>query len=150
MKPFLNSRSKRSTAFVVLWVWLFALACGAANACLFQTETMHDHNSRAAHSHSSSAEREHAISAAHGDAITDLDSGIAASKSQCLKGCDDGSQSVSRPQVNFDFTHPVLVPLLVVAYTTATPVVSARGMAVIQRRADPRLPIRVGLSRLAL
>ena len=150
MKPFLNSRTKRSTAFVVLWVWLFALASGAANACLIQTEKMHDHGSQAVHSHPSTANKGHAISAAHGDAIADHDSGIEASKSQCLKVCEDGSQSLPKQQVSFDLTHPVLLPLLAVAYATATPMVSAREMAVIQRPPDPRLPIRVGLSRLAL
>ncbi len=150
MKPFFSSRTKRNTAFVVLWVWLFALASGAANACLIQAEEKHDHGYQAAHSHSSAAEEGHAISAAHDHAIPDHDSGLEASKSQCLKVCDDGSQSMSKQRVGFDLTHAVLMPFLTVAWTTATPVVSARGMAVIQRPPDPGFPIRVGLSRLAL
>jgi hypothetical protein len=150
MMPFFNSRTKRNTAFVVLWVWLFALASGAANACLIQAEELHDHGSRAAHSHSSPAEEGHAISAAHGHAIPDHDSGLEASKSQCLKVCDDGSQSLSKQRVGFDLTHADLTPLFAVAWTTATPVVSARDLAVIQRPPDPGFPIRIRLSRLAL
>ncbi len=37
MKFFAHNRTKRHTAFVVLLVWLFALASGVANACLLQT-----------------------------------------------------------------------------------------------------------------
>jgi hypothetical protein len=150
MKHFFNSRAKRNTAFVVLSVWLFALASGAVNACLIQAEEMHDHGSRAAHTHSSAAEEGHAISAAHGDANPDHDFGLEASKSQCLKVCDDGSQSLPKQQVSFDLTHVDLTPLLAVAWTTATHVESARGLAVIRQPPDPSLSIRVRLSRFAL
>ena len=150
MKPFFNYRTKRNTGFVVLWAWLFALASGAANACLIQVEEMHDYGTRAAHSHSLPAEEEHAISAAHGHAIPDHDSGLEVSKSQCLKVCDDGSQSLPKQQVSFDLIHADLMHVLTVAWTTATPVVSTRGLAVIQRPPDPKLPIRIQLSRLAL
>lgn len=148
MKPFFDFRTKRNTALVALFVWLFALVSGAANACLIQPEKMHDHRSQAAHS--PAAEKAHAISAVHGDAIPDHDSGLETSKSQCLKVCDDSSQSLPKQQVGFEFTHPVLVPLLAVAWITATPVVSARYLAVVQRPPDPGLPIRVRHSRLAL
>ena len=148
MKPFFNSRSKRNTACVVLWMWLFALAAGAANACLIQPEKMQDHRSQAAHS--PAAEKSHAVSAAHIDEIPDYDPGLKTSKSQCLKVCDDSSQSLPKQQGGFDLTHPVLVPLLAVAWIKVTPEVSARGLAVVQRPPDPGLPIRVRLSRLAL
>ena len=117
MKPFFNSRSKRNTACVVLWMWLFALAVGAANACLIQPEKMQDHRSQAAHS--PAAEKSHAVSAAHIDEIPDYDPGLKTSKSQCLKVCDDSSQSWAKQQVGFDLTHPVLVPLIAVAVTGA-------------------------------
>ena len=148
MKPFFNSRSKRNTACVVLWMWLFALAAGAANACLIQPEKMHDHGSEVAHS--SAAEKRHAVSAVHVDAIPEHRPELETSKSQCLKVCDDSSQSLPKQQVGFDLTHPVLVPLIAVAWIKATPEVSARGLAVVQRPPDPGLPIRVRLSRLAL
>ena len=151
MKPFFNSRTKCNTAFVVLWVWLFALASGAANACLIQAGDMHDQRSRAAHSQSLPAEEDHAISAIHGHTIPDHDdSGLDASKSQCLNVCDDGSQSLTKQRVGFDLTHPVMAPLFASAWAPATPMVSRRGLAVIQRPPDPKLPIRVRLSRLAL
>ena len=148
MKPLFSSSTKRSTAFVVLLVWLFALASGVANACLIQARDMHGHGSLAAYS--SAAEKGHAASAVLGDPIPKHDSGLEASKSQCLKICDDGSQSLPSQPASFDLTHPGLAPLLAVAWSTATPVVSALGLAAFQRPPDPGLPIRVRLSRLAL
>ena len=148
MKPFIRFRTQRNTAFVALLVWLFALVSGAANACLIQPEKMHDHGTEA--THSPAAEKGHAISAVPGDAIPDHDSGLETSKSQCLKVCDDSSQSLPKQQVGFDLTHPVLVPLPGVAWGMATPGVSARGLAAVQRPPYSRLSIRVRLSRLAL
>jgi hypothetical protein len=150
MTPFFTSHTERSTAFVVLCVWLFALASGAANACLIQADEMHDHGSRPVHSHSSAGEDGHAISAGHEDAVSDHDSGLETSKSQCLKVCDDGSQSLPKQQVSLDLIHADLTPLLAAAWTAATPAVTARGLAVMQRPPDPWLSIRVQLSRLAL
>ena len=148
MKPLFNSRTKRNTAFVVVLVWLFALASGVANACLIQAREIDGHGSPAAHS--SPAGNGHAISTVHVDAIAQHEPGLAASKSQCLKVCDDGSQSLPKQQAGFDLTHPGLAPQLAVAWSTATPVVSALGLTVFQRPPDTGLPIRVHLSRLAL
>ena len=148
MKPFFNSRTKRHTAFAILLVWLFALASGVANACSIQAQEIHGHGSLEAHS--SAGEKGHAISVAHVGAISNHESGLAPSKSQCLKVCDDGSRSLPTQQASFDFTHPVLAPLLAVAWTTSTPVISALGLAVFQQPPGPGLPIRVRIARLAL
>ena len=148
MKSLFNSRTKRNAAFVALLVWLFALGSGVANACLIQTTEMHGHGSRTAHS--SAAETGHTFSPAHANAIPDHDNSLEASKSQCLKVCEDDSQSLPKQQVIFDSTHPVLTPQLVGTWTTAMPVVSALVLTVFQRPLDPGRPIRVRLSRLAL
>ena len=148
MKPLFSSSTKRSTAFVVLLVWLFALASGVANACLIQAKEINRHGSLAAYS--SAAEKGHAASAVLGDPIPKYDFGFEASKSQCLKVCDDGSQSLPKQPVGFDWTHPDPAPLPAVTWATATPVASAHSLAVFQRPPDPGLPIRVRLSRLAL
>ena len=44
MKLFSNPRAKRSTVFMVLLTWLFALASGVANACLLQAQETHAHS----------------------------------------------------------------------------------------------------------
>jgi hypothetical protein len=145
MRPFFHSRAKRNTAFVVLLVWLFALASGVANACLVQMTDM-----RGDGSHFSSAEKRNAISAAHVGAVSRHDSGLQASKSQCLKVCDLGSQSLTKQQPSLDLTHLAPAPLLAVAWTRTAPVMAVLGLAAFQRPRDPGLPIRVRLSRLAL
>jgi len=148
MKPLFNARTKRNTAVVVLLVWLFALASGVANACLIQAREIDGDRFLAAHS--SAAGKLSAISAVHGDAIPQLISALEASKSQCLKVCDDGSQSLPKQQAGYHLIYPDLAPLLTLAWTTATPVVCALGLAVFKPPSDRGLPIRVRLSRLAL
>lgn len=147
MKSLFSSSTKRSTAFALLLVWLFALASGVANACLIQKPVLHDHGSLVGHS--SLAEKGHVVSAVQVGAIFKHDAGLDVSKSQCLKVCADGSQSLTKHQAGFDWTHPVLAPLLAVAWT-ATPAVSTLGLAAFQQSPDPRLPIRIRLSRLTL
>jgi hypothetical protein len=148
MKPLFNSRTKRNTAFVVLLVWLFALASGVANACLTQAKEIPGHSSLA--THSSSSEKGHATSAAYGGAVSKHDPGLEASKSQCLKVCDDGSQSLTKQRAAADLTYSDLAPLLALAWTTVTPVVSALALTGFQQSPDAELPIRIRLSRLAL
>jgi hypothetical protein len=150
MKPSLASRTKRNTAFVVLLVWLFSLASGAANACLIQAEEVHGRGNRVANFYSLAVEEEHTISAVQEDTTLHNGSGLEASKSQCLNVCDDGSQSFPKQQFGFDSTPADLTPLLVIVWTTAISAVSARGLAVIRRPPDPGFPLRTRLSRLAL
>lgn len=148
MKPLFSSRTKRKTVFVVLWVWLFALNSGVANACLIQSKEIQGHGSLAAHS--SSVGKVHAIAAAHVGVVSEHYAGLSPSKSQCLKVCDDGSLSLPKQHAGFDWIHPVLAPLLVVAWTKAMPVAAVLGLAAFQGPPDPGLPLRVRLSRLAL
>ena len=154
MKPFFNSSTRRNAAFAILLVWLFALGSGVANACLIQTEKSHGyglgHGHESLTTHPSAAEAGHAISAAHADPMRDHDSTLTGSKSQCLKVCDDGSQSLLKQRAGFDLKHADLMPLLPVSWATAASVVLAGGLAVIQRPPYPGLPIRIRLSRLAL
>lgn len=135
---------------MVLLLWLFALGLGLANACLIQTDKSQAYGHGSLGMHSPTAALGHAISVARVDTIRDQDSELGRSKSPCLKICNDGSQSLPKQRVSFDLTHLVLVPLPAVGWTTATPVVSARGLAVVQRPPDPECPIRTTLSRLAL
>jgi hypothetical protein len=49
MKLFFDTRTKRRATFVVLLVWLFALASGVANACLPQARMSDGHGLAATH-----------------------------------------------------------------------------------------------------
>lgn len=150
VKPLFNTRTRRNTAFVVLVlvVWLFALVSGVANACLIQANDMNARGSLPAHS--SVAGNGHAISTVHVNAIPQHEPGLEASKSQCLKVCDDGSQSLPKQQAGFDLPQAVLAQRRAAAWTNASPVVSALGLAAFQAPPNGGLPIRVRLARLAL
>ncbi|NDP48357.1 MAG: hypothetical protein GZ085_08195 [Sulfuriferula multivorans] len=148
MKPFSNTRAKRNTAFVVLLVWLFALASGVANACLLEARGTHSHGSSVAYS--SATEAAFGISAGHAGAIASHDAGSGASKALCLKVCDDRSQSLLKQQSGFDLTDPGRAPFVVLVWIAATPVVSAPSRVDDLQPPAPGPPIRVRFSRLAL
>jgi hypothetical protein len=144
MKLFSNTRSKRNTAFVVLWVWLFALASGVANACLLEARGTHGHGPAVSGSGTAMAT---ATSVGHVGADHDDDPG--ASKALCLKVCDDGSQSPVKQQSAFDLADSGLPLLVRVVWTAAVPVVSAPSR-MDDLPSTPGLAIRVRYSRLAL
>jgi len=146
MKLSSNTRAKRITAFVVLLVWLFALASGVANACLLGARGTHGHGTTVSTSETPTAS---AISAGHVGAVASHDAGSGFPKAPCLKVCDDGSQSLVKQQATFDLTDPGLALLVAVVWTAAVPAVAApRRMDDLQP--TPGLPIRVRYSRLAL
>ena len=124
MKPFSNHRTRRTTTFVALLVWAFALASGMANACLLETPGEH---SSAGASHASEARHAHDSDALAGDAVTvDQDGDANASKESCVKACDDGSNAQIKLQTGVDLTDPAPAPFVVFAWNAATPVVSAQ------------------------
>ncbi|MEP6964245.1 MAG: hypothetical protein ABI845_02070, partial [Polaromonas sp.] len=67
MKLLFNRRAKRNTAFMVLLVWLFALASGVANACLLEARQTHSHIATL----SQAAEHPSAIVPGHTGAVAD-------------------------------------------------------------------------------
>ena len=145
MKFFADSRSKRNIAFVVLSVWLFALASSLANACLLEK-----HESHSAVTDDALATTSHApaellskvgIEAGHHD---DADAG----KESCLKACDDGTRTLPKAYSGVDVADPGPA-LLVTTLWIASHAVSAPRRA--DDRAEPMVgpPLRVRYSRLA-
>jgi hypothetical protein len=147
MKLFSNTRAKRSTAFVVLLVWLFALASGVANACLLEARGTHGHGATVS---TFAAALATAISAGHVGAVADHNDDSDASKAPCLKVCDDGSQSLVKQQTTFDLTDPGLAFLVRGVWTAAGSAVAAPRRMDDLQPSTPGLPIRVRYSRLAL
>ena len=147
MKFFAGTRTKRTIAFAMLLVWLFALASGVANACFLETPESH---SRAAEE--SVATASHAPAelvghrGAHARHVDDSDS----TKESCLKVCDDGTNAVPKSYSGQDHTDPGPAPWVTTLWTGSAHVVSA------PRRLDDLAvpivgpPIRVRYSRLAL
>ena len=145
--PFFSSRlAKRSTALVVLLVWMFALGSGVANACLLEAPGPHSFatSGSADHGHVSEASPAHPHDAAgHGD-----DPG--ALKESCLKACDEGSHTLLKPNSGLDHADPGPAPVVTTLWAAAVPVVLA--FSRIDGLQVPIVgpPFRVRYSRLAL
>ena len=140
-----NKRAKRHTAFMVLLVWLFALASGVANACLLEARETHSHAAAAGFSEAAAS----GILPGHTGAVAD---GIDEShfKAPCLKVCDDGSRSFPKQDSTVAQTDPGPAPIVLVLWKTALPVIQMLQQMDVEQPATPELPIRVRFSRLAI
>lgn len=146
MKLLSNTRAKRNTAFMVLLVWLFALASGLANACLLEARQTHPHIATAL---SPEATQTSVILPAHAGAVAD---GVGEShfKAPCLKVCDDGTRSFPKQDSTVAQTDPGPAPLVVVLWGAVAPITPMLRQLDVEQPATPELPIRVRFSRLAI
>lgn len=140
---------KRSIALTMLFVWVFALLSGVANACL--TEPRGD----LAHAGLLSALPEHgARSAPHphaGDAADPTQHDHHPDKAPCQKSCDESSQTLLKQAPKLDTPDLQSVALPSRAWTVdllQAPV--APGRACVAAVPPPSPPPRVQFSRLAL
>ncbi len=150
MKLFSNIRAKRNIAFMVLLVWLFALASGVANACLLEARETHSHIATAA---SSEAAHASVILPGHaGAGAGAVADGVGEShfKAPCLKVCDDGSRSFPKQDSTVAQNDPGPALLVVILWGTVAPVVPTLRQIDDEQPATPVLPIRVRFSRLAI
>lgn len=147
MKLFSNTRIKRSTALMVLLVWVFALASGVANACLLEAHGGHGRSTAADAAHATSPP---ALPAGHGGAVADHEGDSHDSTDPCLKSFDDSGLSVLKPSSGPDLTHPGPAFAVAFAWPVAPPVVVAfRRLDDLQPAASGP-PIRVRYSRLSI
>ena len=147
MKFFADTRTKRNTAFVVLLVWLFALASGVANACLPETPARHSVAVKGPAPTMSQAPAEllGPLGASGGH-----DDGSDRTKESCLKVCDDGTYTLPKAHSGVDHTDPGAAPLVATLWTGSPPVASAPRQ--LDDLAIPIVgpPFRVRYSQLAL
>ena len=147
MNLFSNPRAKRTTAFVVLLGWLFAVASGVANACLLEGPGTHSHSAAAGPAKTGHAR---ALLAGHVGAVDGHDDDSDTSKESCLKVCDDGSIALVKLQTGFDLSDPGMAPLVAMGWNAAAPVLSAPCRLVDLQPPIVGPPFRVRYSRLAL
>ena len=148
MKLFSNIRAKRSTAFVVLLVCLFAITSGLVNACVLEARGTHRHESATAHPFAEKAVA--AISAFHTYVIASQGADSDTSRAPCLKVCDDGSQSVVKTKLGVDSADPGAAPLIGLVWAVAaSPLLALRPVDLLQSP-EPGVPIRVRFARLTL
>ena len=139
MRIYSSTRIPRSTAFAVLWLWLFSVAAGVANACLLETPESHANAARVA-----------AVVHGHGHASGHTEDSDAPRQS-CLKACDDGTKALPKAQAGVDQTDPGPAPLVATLWAgaAAQPVLALRQLDALQvPLVGP--PLRVRFSRLAL
>ena len=147
MMFFANTRTKRTTAFAMLLVWVFALASGVANACFLETPA---HHATAAKGSAATTSQAAAELLAHLDATAGHHDDSNSTKETCLKVCDDGTHTLPKGSSGVDLTDPGPPPLVTTLGAGSVHVVSTSG-----RVDDMALPmvgpsIRVRYSRLVL
>ena len=146
MKFILTTRANRSTAFVVLLVWLFALASGVANACLMEPPEGHSNALRAALPKPIDAPAElvghlGSVAGYHADSDT--------SRQSCLKVCDDGANLLNA-YTQVDQIDPGPAPFVATLWSASTRVVSAPRRLVELQLPIVGPPLRVRYAGLAL
>lgn len=143
MSLFSNTHAKRTTAFVVLLAWLFAVVSGIANACMLEAP--------GPASHVATAQGHAALPGqAEVGALDDHHGGSGTSKESCLKVCDEGSKAPVKLHTGFDLTDPGIAPLVAIVWNASAAIASVPSL-----RFDPQPPLggpslRVRYSRLAL
>ena len=149
MKCFSNIRTKRSTAFVVLLVWLFTLASGVANACPSQSPESFRHGS--AVTQASAMETASGMSGDHGKSFASFDDHSGTSEASCLEVFDGSAQALPKQRTAFDLSDTGLVPFMALVWSVAAAsVVSAHNRVGALQPPASRQAIRVRFSRLAL
>ena len=145
-----NRRTKRMTTAITLFVWLFGVASGIANACSLE-------EMRGTHAHSlvtgvEESPHSHRIVERSAQA-TDIDDDINASptfKALCLDACDERTNTLPKQDASLD--PPLLAPLGVIAivWIENQPIVATVRLN-RDNHDDPfGIPIRVRYSRLTL
>ena len=147
MNRFMNHRTRRSTAWLMLCVWTFALAAGIANACVLEVRGSHT-QSIAAGDHPEVKSLAHAAEDAGADSDHDRDSHDP--KTPCLKACAERSLSLLKHSFVPDLTDPGAAFVVAFAWAVPVPVLSARSRAHDLRPVSPGPPLRIRYVRLAL
>ena len=145
MKLLASTFAKRSTAFLVLLVWVFALVSGVANACLLE----------ARHAHAAPVElfetvQVPLVSPGHAGVVAGHDDDSQAAKAPCLKACDDDAHSLPKQDLTATQADPGPAPLMSILWTAVTPAATTSRRMDDGQPALPEQPIRVRYSRLVL
>ncbi|WP_156775484.1 hypothetical protein [Hydrogenophaga sp. RAC07] len=124
MKISTGIRTKRITTWVLLMVWVFALASGVANACLLDSPARHI----------SAVQDEHSN----------------AGRESCLKVCDEGAQALPKACSIVDHVDPGWAPWFATLWTGSPQSASPPGRMIGATVPIVGLPLRVRYSRLSL
>lgn len=148
MNVFSTAHRKRTTAFVVLLLWMFSVAAGIVNACVLDGPY-----AAAGHVGEASARATGTPSwvTSHSGAILGLGVDSDRSEAPCLKVCENSSQAL--PKLQSGIGHDVLAqmpPPPPVSWSVAAQVVLTADWVDRMPPATRAVPIRIRLARLAL
>ena len=140
-------RGRRGAAWVILLVWLFAIASGVVNACLLDM--------RGTHVHGASATQERPILLS---SVTDDDShGLADHTDEtsdintpCLKFCDDETNTTVKEPSSLNLPDVILAKPIAAVWILPTAVALKNYQAQALRSFAAGPPVRLRYSRLAL
>jgi hypothetical protein len=137
MKFLFRTTTNRTTASLMLAVWLFVLASGFANACMLEAPNHGGHQPSSESSHTTA----HVAAAAHENEQTP--------NAPCLKACDEGSQAL-QGNYGVDSVDPGSPPLAAVIWTEPSLLLARHwsGFEAQPSLSDP--PERIIYSRWAL
>ena len=135
-------RTLRTTVWVVLGAWLFALAAGMANACLLEPQAALEHR------HSRNDQDDRHVHAGHAVATDHHDE--SPSKAPCVKVCGEATQSPVQKAstATFDLTGLPALPYQV--WTPAQRVDLNIDLSGDRLLIPPEPPPRLRFARLAL
>ena len=131
MNRFSYVRGKRSTALMMLLLWLFAVSSGVVNACALEPHGI-------------------AATVGHAETLVGHDGTLDASMAPCLKVCDDSSQALIKLKAFFELADrgPALTDSTL--WAAAIQIVSAHRHRDSPQIATSEPTVRVRYSRLAL
>ncbi len=142
-----NTRTKRRTVHVMLFVWLFALGSAWANACLLQDGRAHLHGSDDGEVLGVQAVQ---VSPGHLGVDSDHPENAGSATSACLKVCGDESQSPVKVTLDVEPIDAAMAPPMAVAWGMSS-LDGGPDLAWMELPApSPGLPLRTRFSRLAL
>lgn len=146
MSLIISRRHKRSIALAMLFVWVFALLSGIANACYTQSR------SEAQHSGTHLSQGNHLAQLAWQSHVADqAQDGDHHAKAPCQKSCDATSQTLLKQLPKFDNSDlQVLIPAIHRQVSDLHMAPAALVRAALAAVLPPSPPMRVQFSRLAL
>jgi len=147
MSPFLKTRTRRRTIYMVLLVWFFALGSGFANACLLQERGTHRHEPSDDASPSALAAR---VSPGHVGADSDHAENAGTARSACLKVCGDDAQTIVKLASGVDLANVAMAPPTALTWADPPDGAEQANDWLELPAPGPGVPLRTRFSRLVL
>ena len=147
MNVFSTAHRRRTTAFVVLLLWVFSVAAGIVNACVLDA---HQAPAGRAADVAAGDAVVPSLVATHGRAILEHGDDLDGSGAPCLKVCESNSQALPKLQSVMDQGVLAQMPPPTVFWTLAAQAVLPADWVDRMPPATRVVPIRVRLVRLAL